>query len=242
MKFKNIFFIYLIIGLFFSQQLAQSQNLKDKNVLIVWGGWEGHNPELFSNMIESWLIDNSANVEVSNDLNIYSDYNYLKMFDLIVQSVTMSELKKEQEKNLLKAIRSGVGFAGAHGGIIDSFRESTDYQFMTGGQWVEHPGGMTDFKVNIVENQFTQGIEDFEIYSEQYYIHVDPNIEILAKTTFNGKTYPWIDNVVMPVAWKKKYGSGKVFVITIGHDPNEFKKYENGWKLLKRGLIWAASK
>ena len=242
MKFKNIFFIYLIIGLFFSQQLAQSQNLKDKNVLIVWGGWEEHNPELFSNMIESWLIDNSANVEVSNDLNIYSDYNYLKMFDLIVQSVTMSELKKEQEKNLLKAIRSGVGFAGAHGGIIDSFRESTDYQFMTGGQWVEHPGGMTDFKVNIVENQFTQGIEDFEIYSEQYYIHVDPNIEILAKTTFNGKTYPWIDNVVMPVAWKKKYGSGKVFVITIGHDPNEFKKYENGWKLLKRGLIWAASK
>jgi len=242
MKFKNIFFIYLIIGLFFSQQLAQSQNLKDKNVLIVWGGWEGHNPELFSNMIESWLIDNSANVEVSNDLNIYSDYNYLKMFDLIVQSVTMSELKKEQEKNLLKAIRSGVGFAGAHGGIIDSFRESTDYQFMTGGQWVEHPGGMTHFKVNIVENQFTQGIEDFEIYSEQYYIHVDPNIEILAKTTFNGKTYPWIDNIVMPVAWKKKYGSGKVFVITIGHDPNEFKKYENGWKLLKRGLIWAASK
>lgn len=242
MKFKNIFFIYLIIGLFFSQQLAQSQNLKDKNVLIVWGGWEGHNPELFSNMIESWLIDNSANVEVSNDLNVYSDYNYLKMFDLIVQSVTMSELKKEQEKNLLKAIRSGVGFAGAHGGIIDSFRESTDYQFMTGGQWVEHPGGMTDFKVNIVENQFTQGIEDFEIYSEQYYIHVDPNIEILAKTTFDGKTYPWIDNIVMPVAWKKKYGSGKVFVITIGHDPNEFKKYENGWKLLKRGLIWAASK
>ncbi len=242
MKFKNIFFIYLIIGLFFSQQLAQSQNLKDKNVLIVWGGWEGHNPELFSNMIESWLIDNSVNVEVSNDLNIYSDYNYLKMFDLIVQSVTMSELKKEQEKNLLKAIRSGVGFAGAHGGIIDSFRESTDYQFMTGGQWVEHPGGMTDFKVNIVENQFTQGIEDFEIYSEQYYIHVDPNIEILAKTTFDGKTYPWIDNIVMPVAWKKKYGSGKVFVITIGHDPNEFKKYENGWKLLKRGLIWAASK
>ena len=242
MKFKNIFFINLIIGLFFSQQLAQSQNLKDKNVLIVWGGWEGHNPELFSNMIESWLIDNSANVEVSNDLNIYSDYNYLKMFDLIVQSVTMSELKKEQEKNLLKAIRSGVGFAGAHGGIIDSFRESTDYQFMTGGQWVEHPGGMTDFKVNIVENQFTQGIEDFEIYSEQYYIHVDPNIEILAKTTFNGKTYPWIENVVMPVAWKKKYGSGKVFVITIGHDPNEFKKYENGWKLLKRGLIWASSK
>ena len=100
MKFKNIFFIYLIIGLFFSQQLAQSQNLKDKNVLIVWGGWEGHNPELFSNMIESWLIDNSANVEVSNDLNVYSDYNYLKMFDLIVQSVTMSELKKEQEKNI----------------------------------------------------------------------------------------------------------------------------------------------
>ena len=176
----NKFFIYLTLVLFFSQQLAQSQNLKDKNVLIVWGGWEEHQPEKFSNIIESWLNDISANVVVENGLDIYSNYDELMKFDLIIQSVTMSSIKPQQEKNLLKAIRGGVGFAGAHGGIVDSFRENTNYQFMTGGQWVEHPGGMVNFKVKIVQNDFTKGINDFEVFSEQYYLHYDPNVEIVA--------------------------------------------------------------
>ena len=237
----NKFFIYFTLVLFFSQQLAQSQNLKDKNVLIVWGGWEEHQPEKFSNIIESWLNDISANVVVENGLDIYSNYDELMKFDLIIQSVTMSSIKPQQEKNLLKAIKDGVGFAGAHGGIVDSFRENTNYQFMTGGQWVEHPGGMVNFKVKIVQNDFTKGINDFEVFSEQYYLHYDPNVEIVATTTFNGKNFPWINGVKMPVAWKKLYGNGKVFFISIGHDPGEFKRYKNGWELLKRGLVWAGS-
>ena len=186
----NKFFIYLTLILFFSQQLAQSQNLKDKNVLIVWGGWEGHKPEKFSNIIVSWLNDVSANIRVENGLDIYSNYDELIKFDLIIQSVTQSSISSKQEKNLLKAIRNGVGFAGAHGGIVDSFRENTNYQFMTGGQWVEHPGGMVNFKVKIVQNDFTEGINDFEVFSEQYYLHYDPNVEIIATTTFNGKEFP----------------------------------------------------
>lgn len=237
---KN-FFIYLIIVLIFSQQLAQSQEIKDKNVLIVWGGWEGHKPEKFSNIIVSWLNDVSANIRVENGLDIYSNYDELIKFDLIIQSVTQSSISSKQEKNLLKAIRNGVGFAGAHGGIVDSFRENTNYQFMTGGQWVEHPGGMVNFKVKIVQNDFTEGINDFEVFSEQYYLHYDPNVEIIATTTFNGKDFPWINGVKMPVAWKKLYGNGKVFFISIGHDPSEFKRYKNGWELLKRGLVWAGS-
>ena len=238
----NNFFIYLAVTFFFSQQLAQSQNLKDKNVLIVWGGWEGHNPKLFSNIIESWLNDNSANITIKNSLDIYSNYNDLIKFDLIIQSVTQSSITPQQEKNLFKAVQNGVGFTGAHGGIIDSFRSNTNYQFMTGGQWVEHPGGMVNFKVEIIENEFTRGIDDFEVFSEQYYLHYDPNVEILATTTFNGTNYPWINNVKMPIAWKKQFGEGKVFFISIGHDPNEFKIYKNGWELLKRGLVWAGSK
>ena len=237
---KN-FFICLTIGLIFSQQLAQSQEIEDKNVLIVWGGWEGHNPKLFSDIVEDWLIKNNANVTISNGLDPYSDIEYLMKFDLIIQSVTMSEISTQQEKNLVKAVRSGVGFAGAHGGLIDSFRNNTAYQFMTGGQWVEHPGGMVKFKVKLVEDEFTKGIKDFEIFSEQYYIHFDPNIEILATTKFDGINYPWIKDVEMPVVWKKKYGKGKIFYISLGHDPNEFKKHLEAWELLKRGFIWASS-
>ena len=237
----NKFFIYLSIGLIFSQQLAQSQKLKDKNVLIVWGGWDGHNPKLFTEIVENWLIKNEANVIVENNLNAYSNIDYLMKFDLIIQSVTMGVITTQQEKNLTSAVKSGVGFAGAHGGILDSFRNSTNYQFMTGGQWVEHPGGMVNFKVKIIKNKFTEGIKDFEIFTEQYYLHLDPNIEVLATTKFEGKNYPWIKDVEMPVVWKKKFGKGKVFCISLGHDPNEFKNYNEAWKLLKRGFIWASS-
>ena len=237
----NKFFIYLSIGLIFSQQLAQSQKLKDKNVLIVWGGWEGHNPKLFTEIVENWLIKNEANVIVENNLNAYSNIDYLMKFDLIIQSVTMGVITTQQEKNLTSAVKSGVGFAGAHGGILDSFRNSTNYQFMTGGQWVEHPGGMVNFKVKIIKDKFTEGIKDFEIFTEQYYLHLDPNIEVLATTKFEGTNYPWIKDVEMPVVWKKKFGKGKVFCISLGHDPNEFKKHKEAWKLLKRGFIWASS-
>ena len=162
-------------------------------------------------------------------------------FDLIIQSVTQGEITPEQEENLIQAVRNGVGFAGAHGGLIDSFRSNAAYHFMTGGQWVEHPGGMVNFKVKIIEDEFTKGIEDFEIFSEQYYIHFDPNIEILATTKFDGINYPWIKDVEMPVVWKKKYGKGKIFYISLGHDPNEFKKHLGAWELLTRGFIWASS-
>jgi uncharacterized protein len=45
----------------------------------------------------------------------------------------------------------------------------------------------------------------------------------------------------MPVVWKKKYGKGKIFYISLGHDPNEFKKHQGAWELLTRGFIWASS-
>ena len=101
---KN-FFIYLIIVLIFSQQLAQSQEIKDKNVLIVWGGWEGHNPKLFSDIVEKWLIKNNANVTVSNSLNTYSNFEYLMKCDIINQCVTMGEITIQKEKKLTKNYR-----------------------------------------------------------------------------------------------------------------------------------------
>ena len=110
---------------------------------------------------------------------------------------------------------------------------------MVGGQWVFHPAGNIKFKVNILEDELTNGIEDFDLFSEQWYIHYDPNIDIVASTTFNGKDYPEIDGVVMPIAWKKMYKKGKIFCLTIGHNPDEFVNDENAWKLLSKGLLWA---
>lgn len=230
--------IYLLLFLIFSN-ISLTQDLNNKNVLVIWGGWEGHKPNLFASHIEKWLISENANYQINNSLNAYDNFKELIKYDLIIQSVTLGQISENQETNLLKAVRSGVGIAGAHGGLADSFRNNTNYQFMIGGQFVKHPGGKVKFKINMLDDELTEGLDDFEIFTEQYYLHYDPNIEIIANTEFNGETFPWIENVVMPVSWKKTYGKGKVFYISIGHDPNEFLMHEDGWELLTRGFVWA---
>ena len=69
---------------------------------------------------------------------------------LVVPIWTMGTITKEQEAGLLAAVKSGVGIAGWHGGMGDSFRNNTEYQWMVGGQWVAHPGNMIDYEVNII--------------------------------------------------------------------------------------------
>ena len=230
--------IYLLLFLIFSN-ISLTQDLNNKNVLVIWGGLEGHKPNLFASHIEKWLISENANYQINNSLNAYDNFKELIKYDLIIQSVTLGQISENQETNLLKAVRSGVGIAGAHGGLADSFRNNTNYQFMIGGQFVKHPGGKVKFKINMLDDELTEGLDDFEIFTEQYYLHYDPNIEIIANTEFNGETFPWIEDVVMPVSWKKTYGKGKVFYISIGHDPNEFLMHEDGWELLTRGFVWA---
>ncbi len=121
-------------------------------------------------------------------------------------------------------MRGGVGLAGYHGGMCDAFRESADYQFMCGGQWVAHPGGVIDYRVDVAkpDDPIMQGISSFPYRSEQYYMHVDPSNEVLATTTFSGEYASWTAGVVMPVVWKRKHGGGRVFFSSLGHVAAEF--------------------
>ena len=236
---SRFFFCFFIISLSCFGQTKST--ISGKNVLLVWGGWEGHQPKLFSEIVTEWLEQEDANFQVIEGLGAYDDLEKLMGYDLIIQSVTQSELSKIQEYNLIEAVKSGVSIAGAHGGLVDAFRKSTNYQFMIGGQWVAHPGGMVEFDIEILEDELTAGIEDFTIKTEQYYMHFDPNIEIIAQTRFSGEHAEWIEDVVMPVAWKKNYGKGKVFFISVGHDPNEFINHPQAWKLLTNGFTWASN-
>jgi len=138
-------------------------------------------------------------------------------------------------------VRNGVGLAGWHGGLGDSFRNSPEYQFMVGGQWVAHPGGKVDYKVNIIDHDdpITKGLSDFKMRSEQYYMHVDPINKVLATTTYSGEHDPWIKGVVMPVVWKKMYGKGRVFYSSLGHSAGDFEVHE-ALEITKRGMLWAS--
>ena len=235
-------FLLIIVMVFLPCVLRPYQeNKSEKSVLIVWGGWEGHEPKQCVDIFAPWLEEQGFKVEISTSLDSYLDGEKLKKLDLIVQIYTMATIKPEQERGLLEAVKSGVGLAGWHGGLADAFRNNTEYQFMVGGQWVAHPGGIVDYEVNIVDHEdpITAGLSNFKMKSEQYYMHVDPINEVLATTTFSGEHAPWIDGVVMPVVWKKVYGKGRVFYTSLGHVAKDFD-VPQAREIVKRGILWAA--
>jgi uncharacterized protein len=211
-----------------------------RKAMIVWGGWPGHDPDLCASIIKGWLEADGFDVRVETQTAAFAD-PAIHALSLIIPIYTMSVIEKAEALNLCAAVRSGVGLAGHHGGMGDAFRDSVDYQFMCGGQWVAHPGNIIDYAVNVTkrEDPLMAGISDFEYRSEQYYMHVDPANEVLATTTFTGDHADWINGVIMPVVWKKRYGQGRVFYSALGHRAYELDVPEVK-SIMRRGLNWAA--
>jgi type 1 glutamine amidotransferase len=211
-----------------------------RSALIVWGGWNGHDPEECAAIYRRWLHEDGFSVRVETDPEVFADPS-IKDLSLIVPCTTMGVISKDAANNLAAAIEGGVGMGGHHGTMGDAFHDSPVYQFITGGQWVSHPGGIRDYTVDVVkpDDPIMQGIKSFPYTSEQYYMHVDPVNEVLATTTFSADPYPWLEGVVMPVAWKKTYGKGRVFYSSLGHRAAEFEN-PNMATILRRGINWAA--
>lgn len=211
-----------------------------RQALIVWGGWEGHEPRQGAEIIRAFLQEDGFDVRLENTTRAFAD-PAIRNYSLIVPIFTMSKIEKDEVSNLEAAVRGGVGLAGYHGGMGDAFREAVDYQFMVGGQWVAHPGNIIDYQVDVTrpDDPVMAGIESFPYRSEQYYMHVDPSNEVLATTTFTAEHASWIDGVVMPVVWKRRHGTGRVFYSSLGHVASEFAVPQMS-TILRRGMNWAA--
>ena len=121
-----------------------------REALIVWGGWSGHEPEQGAHIVAKMLEDHDFKVYIENTTEAFADPAIADM-SLIVPIVTMSKIEKEEVENLTAAVRGGVGLAGYHGCMCDAFRDSVDYQFMCGGQWVAHPGNVIDYRVDVTK-------------------------------------------------------------------------------------------
>ncbi|MTH78475.1 ThuA domain-containing protein [Paracoccus aestuariivivens] len=211
-----------------------------RKALVFFGGWDGHEPGPSSEIVSGMLEAEGFEVTRREGTAILAEAD-LSGFDLIVPVMTMAEVEAEEVKRLTAAVEAGTGLAGFHGGMADTFRKNTDYQFMVGGQFVAHPGNVIDYRVEIAANGDTllEGIGDFDYHSEQYYMHVDPRIEVLAETTFSGEHAAWVKDTRMPVVWKHRYGLGRVFYSALGHKSAEFE-HPQMKEILRRGLLWAA--
>jgi type 1 glutamine amidotransferase len=213
--------------------------MADKKVLIVWGGWDGHEPKQTAEIFADVLAGEGFEVILSDTMDSYKDSDLMQSLSLIVPCWTMGTIEREQNQGLIEAVESGVGLAGWHGGMCDAFRNECGYQMMTGGQFVGHPDGVKDYTVNISsEDPIVAGIEDFPMYSEQYYMHTDPGNHVLATTTFDAQSTPWVNGTVMPVVWKRMWGEGKVFFSSLGHVATDFDVAE-AREIQRRGSLWA---
>lgn len=211
--------------------------------LITWGGWDGHEPDKVAAIFAAMLRDAGADVTVTDSLACFDDADHLRTLDLIVPVWTMSQIDKQKVINVSEAVAQGTGLAGCHGGMCDAFRDQVLWQFMTGANWVAHPGGDgVPYRVTITDRDhpLTAGIADFDVATEQYYLHVDPANHVLATTRF--PVVPWYHSpngpVDMPVAWTRSWGEGRVYYNALGHKATVIAGGP-AFEMLRRGMVWA---
>lgn len=206
--------------------------------LIVYGGWEGHEPKPVAQIIERELKKRGFTVSMSDTLDAFNKVTELKRYDVIIPHWTCGQISNDQWAALDKAVRSGVGVAGVHGGMGDSMRGCLGFQWMVGGQFVGHPH-VGDYEVYLTEtaNPLTAGLPTvFSYNSEQYYMLVDPGVNVLAETAYDYDGH----RIVHPVVWTKTWGKGRVFYSNLGHIAKEFRDHPHVLEMTMRGFLWAA--
>ena len=215
-----------------------------QKALIVWGGWDGHEPRQVGEVFARILKSEGFAVEVSDSLDAFKRPG-LADLDLVVPVWTMGEIAAEQVNPVLEAVANGTGLAGCHGGMCDAFRKDTNWQFMTGGNWVAHPGNAEQrYRVEFkrCSSPLVDGLADFDVTSEQYYLHVDPAVEVLATTRFPTARWYHAANgpVDMPVIWTKRWGAGRVYYNSLGHHADTFD-IPAAAESMRRGFLWAGA-
>ena len=214
-----------------------------KRALITWGGWDGHEPDKVAALFAGVLRAEGFEVAVHDSLACLDDAPALKALDLIVPVWTMSSIETDQSQAVADAVASGVGLAGCHGGMCDSFRGDVVWQFMTGAQWVAHPGNDgVAYRVRMVsDDPLVAGIGDFDVRTEQYYLHVDPAVKVHAVCDFPVADGPHAANgpVAMPVGFTKLWGKGRVYYNALGHHADVID-HGAPLEMIRRGMLWAA--
>ncbi|MEU8050622.1 ThuA domain-containing protein [Micromonospora haikouensis] len=226
-----------------------------RRALVVRGGWEGHEPVRATELFLPFLERSGYAVRIEESTDVYADAAEMAGTDLVVQCVTMSQITPEQVAGLCAAVVAGTGFTGWHGGIVDSFRMSSDYLHLVGGQFATHPGKEPCERRGGAEDNFlphtvrvtdlgrqhpiTVGIPDIELVTEQYWVLHDDLIEVLATTTHPAQPWqPWHRPVTSPAIWTRQWGAGRVVVTTPGHSLDVLE-HPSIRTVIERGMVWA---
>jgi type 1 glutamine amidotransferase len=207
-----------------------------RKALVVWGGMELHTPARSAYVVRELLEAEGFAVTVSDDYEALGAED-VGSYDLVVPVIT-DGVAPAGIGNLVNAVRSGTGLAGFHMGLATTFRASVPFRYMAGVYWVQHPGNIMSYRVDVGDGELLAGIGSFEHTSEQYYLNYDPAVDVHATTVFSGEFHPWRKDVVMPVVFTTMHDRGRVFYSSLGHTADELVGPVR--EILRRGLVWAA--
>lgn len=227
-----------------------------KRALVVRGGWEGHRPVESTDLFLPFLEQQGYEARIESSPAVYADADAMAGIDVIVQSVTMSTIEQVELDGLRRAVAGGAGLTGWHGGIADSFRASSDYLHLIGGQFATHPSKHPDevegepddnflrYDVEITdlghEHPITRGLPDFALETEQYWVLTDDLNDVLATTTHPAPPWhPWHRPVVSPVVWTRQWGRGRIAVATPGHSLDVLEE-PHVRTIIERSILWVS--
>ena len=205
--------------------------------LVLHGGWQGHGPEEAARFAIARLVYDFE-VVCARDLDVLRP-EILAGFDLLLPIWTFGELSAAREHALVEAVEAGLGLVAWHG-HASAFLGSRAHKWLLGGQFVGHPGGEdVTYTVRFRDDDpLVAGLEPIRVTSEQYYVLVDPAVEVLATCQTDGAGMDWLADVAMPVAWKRRWGRGRVFYCALGHDVALLEQ-ATVCELLRRAVLWA---
>lgn len=227
-----------------------------RTALVVRGGWPGHDPEAATDLFVPFLERAGFDVVLRDDPDVYADAGLMAGADLVLQCVSTGSIEPEATAGLRAAVAAGTGLAGWHGGVVDSFRADADYLHLVGAQFAAHPGRPADdtapgdhdaFVPHVIrfteaarDHPITRGLTDFELVTEQYWLLHDDLLDVLATTTREARVGdPWSRPVTSPAVWTRRWGRGRMAVVTPGHSVDVLE-HPTVRTLVERSLLWAA--
>lgn len=233
-------------------RLPVSPRQSTPRVLLLAGGWEGHDPRAMGDFAQHEVL-RGCDVTRTDQMDVFNLAD-LARFDVLVPWWTFGEITSAQEHALLSAVAGGLGLVAWHS-LTSAWLASRATKHLIGAQFVAHPGGDdVEYEVECdpghpLVNGGGEGEGSsstsmpirLRVRSEQYYLLVDPAVRPFAWTTIQAPNeLPWLRGVRMPVGWTREWGRGRVMYCSIGHRPSDLRT-PMLLALLQRAVAWAAA-
>lgn len=207
-------------------------------LLVMTGGKHPYHQS--TPILTDFLREAGHEVDVTEDADaLVSDS--MREYDALVYNTRRVEemtLDDVQRKALTQYVGSGKGFVVIHcaAGLPETWPEFHD---ITGGGWVyggvsTTPGyGQYEVTVKNGGHPCAAGVSTSFITNDELYMNLGwrPGNDVFLTCEYDG--------ISQPAAWTRRYGNGRVFKITLGHDGLAFRTPEFQ-RLIINGAEWAA--